>query len=262
MSLLSEIFSDIFARQDNFLARVDPRAKLIVALAVLLAVIFSTNPVFPLVVLVLCVGTAVSVGVPARLIALRLAVPMGIAGFLLVVQSVCSGSTPLWTLNIHGWKIIVLQEGSRAGLQIAARVLGAVSVVFLLSSVTPAHRIFCALRALGVPRGWVEIALLMYRYIFVLLDIAGDLTSAQKVRLGYSNMRRGLSSAGLVAGTVLLRSIDQAIRTNDAMKARACGGSIPIGPLSPLARREWRLIFASVCVLCGLFFLMEIGFKR
>lgn len=257
MSLLSEIFSDLFARQDNFLTRIDPRTKLVVALAFLLAVIFSMTPVFPLCVLLLCVGTTAAVGVPARLIGLRLAASMGIAVVMLALQSVLSGVTPLWSLNAPGLKIVVTREGLQAGSLIAARVLGAVSVMLLLSSTTPAHRIFCALRALGVPQGWVEIALLMYRYIFLLLDLAADLTAAQKVRLGYSGVRRGLSSAGLVAGAVVVRSVDQAARTEEAMRVRGCGENIPIGPLLPLARRDWGFMVAAVCVLCGLFYVME-----
>jgi cobalt/nickel transport system permease protein len=259
MSLLSEIFSDIFARQDNWLSRVDARTKLIVAVAFLIAVIFSSGPIFPLLTLCFCVGTALWVGLPARLVALRLAAPMGIAIILFLLQSVLNGSTPLWSLRFHGWEIGVTREGTRAGMLLATRVLGSMSVVFLLSSVTPAHRIFSALRALGVPREWVELALLMYRYVFVLLDIAADLTSAQKVRLGYSNVRRGLSSAGIVAGTLLLRSVDQAVRTHEAMQARACRGSIPIGPMPPMARRDLWLTCAALLALCCLFVLMEIG---
>ncbi len=48
MSLISELFSDIFAQQDNWLTRLDPRTKLVVALVTLLCLTFSRNPVFPL----------------------------------------------------------------------------------------------------------------------------------------------------------------------------------------------------------------------
>jgi len=257
MSLLSELFSDIFARQDNVLARIDSRTKLIVALLTLSAVIFSKTLVFPLVLLVLCVVVTAAMGVPARLIGVRMIAPVGVACVLLVWQSILTGVTPLWSMVVFNFHIAATCEGFHAGLLIASRVLGAMSVMLLLSSVTPAHRIFHALRALGAPQGWVEIAMLMYRYIFVLLDITADVTAAQRVRLGYSSVRRGLYSAGIVSGTVVLRSMDQAVRTNEAMKVRGYRGEIPLGPMPALARRDGWIIGWVALVLGGIFFATE-----
>ena len=257
MSLLSEIFSDLFARQDHWLARVDARTKVLVASAALGTVIFSANPVFPLAILIVCVVATAAFGVPARYIALRLAAPVGIAAVLLVLQSVMAGATPLWSISVLGMEATVTREGLHNGLLLASRVLGGVSVMLLLSSVTPAHRIFAALRGLGAPQGWVEIAMLMYRYTFVLLDLTGDVTAAQRVRLGYSGMRCGLASAGALAGTVILRSMDQAVQTNQAMRVRGYRGEIPLGPLPPLAWRDGWIIAGSALALGGAFWAAE-----
>ncbi len=258
MSLLSEIFSDLFARQDNVLTRVDPRTKLIVALGALCAMIFSRTPLFPLAVLALCLVATIAVGVPKRLVVLRLAAPLGIASVLLLLQSVMAGTTPLWTLVILGAKITITREGFSGGLLLASRVLGGMSVMLLLSSVTPAHRIFHAMRALGAPEGWVEIAMLMYRYTFVLLDLTAEVVSAQKVRLGYAGMQRGLCSAGLLGGTVILRAMDQAVATNEAMRVRGYNGKIPLGPMPALARCDAWILGGSGVVLAGLFFGTEV----
>jgi cobalt/nickel transport system permease protein len=261
MSLLSGIFSDLFARQDNCLARLDARTKLIVALSILAAVIFSTTPVLPLATLVLCVAVTAVLGVPIRLIALRLAGPMGIATMLVLLQSVMVGSTPLWSVTALGVKATVMREGLHVGVLLASRVLGGVSVMLLLGSVTPSHRIFCAMRALGAPQGWVEIALLMYRYTFVLLELTGDVTAAQKVRLGYAGLRRGLSSAGTLGGMVVLRSMDQAVRTHEAMRVRGYHGEIPLGPLPPFARCDGWLVAGSALVLGSVYLAAEALFR-
>ena len=253
MGLISELFSDLFARQDNVLARVDPRTKLIVAASVLAAVIFSPTPAVPLAVFGVCVATTAAMDVPLRLIALRLTAPLGIASVLLVLQCLFTGTTPLWA----GLGLTVTREGLHTGLLMASRVVGGMSVMLLLSSVTPAHRIFLALRALGMSKGWVEIAMLMYRYIFVLLDLTADVTNAQRVRLGYSSVRRGLSSTGVVAGVVVLRSIDQAVRTNEAMRARGYDGDIPLGVLPPIARRDIWIIGGTVLLLIAFISIME-----
>ncbi|MBI4026103.1 MAG: cobalt ECF transporter T component CbiQ [Verrucomicrobia bacterium] len=245
-----DLFSDIFARRGNCLQRLDPRTKLMTALAAILCVILSTRPVFPVLILVVCLMTALALGMPVRLIAIRLTAPMGIVLVLLILQSLLHPSASWRVLSLNGWSIRISQDGFHAGLLTCSRVLGAVSVVFLLSSVTPAHQIFHSLRWFRVPQGWVEVALLMYRYIFTLVDITADMVAAQRLRLGYSGVKRSLESAGIVAGTIILRSVDQAAHTHEAMILRGCHGQIPFGRLPPVDRRN-RWITALAILLLG-----------
>jgi energy-coupling factor transporter transmembrane protein EcfT len=58
-------------------------------------------------------------------------------------------------------------------------------------------------------------------------------------------------------GTVILRSIDQAVRTHEAMTARGYTGSIPFGPMGAMGRRDrWvailvPLLFMAAWLLVG-----------
>ncbi len=236
---LPALFSDFFARQDNCLARLDPRAKLALASATLGCVLASTHPGLPLAVAVGCVVTTVIVGVPLRQIAARLCPPVAMVGTAILLR---------WWLDAGS-----LQSGHT----LAARVLGGVSVVLLLSAVTPAHQLFHALREFGAPPGWVELALLMYRYTFTLLETISDVIAAQRVRLGYASIRRGWASAGVVAGTVVLRSVDQAIRTHEAMRVRAYSGAMRFSPLPRLNGRNWVVLAAGIALLLGAYWALE-----
>jgi len=51
-------------------------------------------------------------------------------------------------------------------------------------------------------------------------DQAADVMDAQKCGLGYSSLRRSLSSTGVLAGTVMKVAMDQGIRTYEAMELR------------------------------------------
>ncbi|MGD7652252.1 MAG: cobalt ECF transporter T component CbiQ [Verrucomicrobiales bacterium] len=257
MSLLSELFSDLFASRDNVMTRLDPRVKVVAALALLVGVVFATSPVLPLALFVGCAVVAGAGGVPIRFIGMRLAGPLAIAGMLLLLQGLLTGTTPLWSFAPFGMRITITAEGWRTGVVMASRVLGGTGVMLLLSAVTPAHRIFLALRSMGVSKGWVEIAMLMYRYIFVLLDLTADVASAQRLRLGYSSVRRGMSSAGVVAGVVVLRAVDQAVRTNEAMRVRGYRGEIPTGVMRPLTLRDWLLMTAVVVAMGAAHILTE-----
>jgi cobalt/nickel transport system permease protein len=253
-----DLFSDIFTYRDNALTRIDPRAKLVIALAALVAVVTAERPVLPLLVFGLCLGIVAALRIPAKLVAVRLAAPLAIAAVLVVLQAFVAGSTPIYTFTFAGWQLTAKAEGLRQGTLLGARVLGAVSVVFLLSLVTPAHRIFQALRRFGISRDWLEIAILMYRYIFVLMERVTNIAAAQKLRLGYTARGRALRSFTTLAGATICHSFEQAERTNDAMRLRGYRGTMPFGPLPAVGGRD-RLILAFSLTLIAAARLLEWG---
>lgn len=252
-----EIFSDIFACRENVFTRMDPRVKLVTAIALILSVVFSVKVFFPFTVLIFCLTAMVAVGMPIRLVILRLAGPMGIVAVLVILQAFLSGSTPLFTMSFLHWKLVATEEGLRRGILLGSRVLGAVSVMLLLSSVTPAYKIFNALLWFKVPEGWVEIALLVYRYTFSLLDQTSDVISAQSTRLGYSSMKKSLHSMGVLTGTVITRSMDQAMRTYEAMTLRGYQGAMRFGPLPALKSADVKGLAIAIPLILTVFVLMD-----
>lgn len=252
-----ELFSDIFACQDKALARLDPRPKCMVALTLILAVVLSTNPVLPLGTAIASLLAMITIRVPLRLVMLRLASPLGIISVLLCLQAFLTQGTPLFHIRIWGFGLVASCEGVWQGAIMACRVLGAMSVVLLLSLVTPAHRIFHALRWFGVPEAWVEMGLLVYRYVFVLLEQAEDVATAQKARLGYSRPGCVIVSMGILAGTLVTRSLDQAMRTHEAMLVRGYRGRYPFGPFSPLGKLERTWMSLGILTIVALYVLLE-----
>jgi cobalt/nickel transport system permease protein len=233
-----DLFSDIFTYRDNALTRIDPRVKLVIALAALIGVVTAEWIVLPLFVFGICLTTVAVLRIPARLVAARLAAPLSIVAVLVVIQTFVMGTTPLFTITLGGWQFTAKAEGLRQGAFLGSRVLGAVSVVFLLSIVTPAHRIFQALRWFRISRNWLEIAILMYRYIFVLMDRVSDLAAAQRLRLGYTARGRAMRSFTALAGATIIHSLEQSQRTHEAMRLRGYRGAMPFGPLPALGRRD------------------------
>jgi cobalt/nickel transport system permease protein len=252
-----ELFSDIFACRDNAFTRVDARVKLVTAIALIIAVVVSTKVYFPLVALAFCLSVMLGLGMPAKLVLLRISAPIGMVVVLIALQTFLSGATPVFSLNLLGWKLTATEEGLRRGTVLGSRVLGAVSAMILLSSVTPAYKIFNALRWFKAPEGWIEIALLVYRYTFSLLDQISDVFLAQSTRLGYSSVRRSVNSVGVLAGTVITRSMDQAMRTYEAMTLRGYQGSMPFGPLPEFRRTDARNLMISLPLILIIFLVME-----
>jgi cobalt/nickel transport system permease protein len=253
-----DLFSDIFTYRDNFLTRIDPRAKLLIAFAALVAVITAERVTLPLLLFGLCLSAVTALRIPVKLVAARLAAPLAIVAILVVLQAFLTGTTPIYSFAFAGWQLTAKAEGLRQGSLLGARVLGAVSVVFLLSLVTPAHRIFQALRSFGISRNWLEIAILMYRYIFVLMERVANIAAAQKLRLGYTTRGRALRSFTTLAGATIIHSFEQAERTNDAMRLRGYRGAMPFGPIPAMNGKD-RLILGLSLILITAARLMEWG---
>ena len=259
--MMFDLFSDIFTYRDNALTRIDPRVKLLVALAALIAVVTAERPVLPLGAFVLCLGTVAALRIPAKLVALRLVAPLSTVAVLVVIQTFVTGTTPLFALTLGGWTLTAKAEGLRHGLLLGTRVLGALSIVLLLGIATPAHRIFQVLRGFRISKDWVEIAILMYRYIFVLMDRVADLAAAQRLRLGYTARGRAFTSFTALAGATIIHSFEQSQRTHDAMRLRGYRGTMPFGPLPALGRRDRGILLVCLTGIAAAYGFFEWGIK-
>jgi cobalt/nickel transport system permease protein len=117
------------------------------------------------------------------------------------------------------------------GLELAAVFLckgvAVVSLVLLALATTPFHTLFQAARALGIPEILVQVALLTHRYVFYLMHEFSRLRTALRVR-GFRNHAtlHSYRTIGHVAGTLLVRSSEQAVRVGQAMRCRGFDGRL------------------------------------
>ena len=239
------------------LARCDIRVRLIVALTTVVAIVVSTNVAFGLIALVCSLAGLAAVRTPPKVLMHRLMAPLVIATLILLMQTFVTGATPMAKLHLGFCQLTATREGFRAGSLIACRVLGSFGIVMLLCHGAPVAEIFAALRWARVPRTWIEIAVLMFRYIHVFHEQALCVASAQRVRLGYSSLRRSFQSLGGMAGMVVLRSLDQAERSHEAMTARGYQGQLPLPAMPALPRRQAAIACAGVAVIAVVCVLAE-----
>jgi len=253
------LFSDYFSRHDTGVRRLDVRVKMGITVMLFGVVLGSTQIYLP--VLLWCMaGTSLCLlRIPVRIVVARFSAPLLVALVLLVLQALLTGQTTCYTLTIASWTLVVKEEGLVLGLLQAGRIMGSVGVLLLLSSVTPAHELFLGLRWCRFPKVWVEIALMMYRYLFVCLEEASELLDAQRIRLGYGNSRTAIVSAGGLVGAVMMRSIEQSERTHDAMVARGYTGEYPFGQLPAMKKSDRYVFVLAVTLVVSLYVLVERG---
>ena len=128
---------------------------------------------------------------------------------------------PFW----NGWLVVTAAAQVRARL-VMARALGAVSCLYFLSLSTTMPEILSVLRRAHVPSVMTELAVLIYRYLFVLLSVYQSMKDAAASRLGYSGFARSIRTTGSVYGNLLATSFRRSGACFDAMESRCYDGEI------------------------------------
>lgn len=244
--------SDIFAGlnsasimpKSGWMRSADVRLKFLVVAAGLLVNLASSKPIVPL---ILC-GLALIVfpvnGLGLRSAAKRLIVPSYMAVVVVVTQLLWVGHNPLLELG----PLALYREGLASGLLLASRVISGAAIVLAFGAVTPTTEVLALTGWLRLPKILVEVASLMYRYIFLLAEEADRLRQAQVQRLGHSNWRRSMKSYGTLCGAVVVRSYDRGVAVYEAMVARGYSGSIPLYTQESLGMAGWVSALAIVGV--------------
>lgn len=74
----------------------------------------------------------------------------------------------------------------------------------------------------------IELMLLIYRFIFVLSDIASAISASQAARLGNKNFSTSCKSFGALGSVLFIRAFAKSSRLYDAMESRCYDGTIRV----------------------------------
>lgn len=250
-----EVFSDLFAQKENLVSDIEARTKISFTIAALVINLLSPNIYGPIAVASFCFITLLAIKIPPRLLLLRLVMPLTIAAVVLITQIFFYGVNPVFTISIGGLRLTGYEEGLARGFLIMGRVIAGVSLILFLTMSTAANELFTAASWFKMPKTFIELALLIYRYIFVLLEEVAIMKDAQKVRLGYHNWYQSMKSLSILGSSLILRVYDRAERVYEAMSVRGYTGAITISYRGKLERKDYLAIFCLTGIL-ALFYLM------
>ena len=167
----------------------------------------------------------------------------------IVVNAHPQGTPVLAGLSVGSQVWGITRDSAFQGLAILSKSLGAISAMYFLALNTPVTDLTMALEKLHVPRLLVELMELIYRFIFVLAETAEHIHTAQDSRLGYQGFRRSVSSLGMLASMVFLRSWRKAERIYTALESRGYTGSLTT--LAGQYRPGWGLLPLTALAAAG-----------
>jgi cobalt/nickel transport system permease protein len=245
-SIERAVFTEEHARKRGWLQSLDPRAKLVMFLALVLAAGLSASlPVLvALYAAILVAGRASSTPFDFFVKRVWLGIPL-FAG-IVIVPSLFLGPAPYLVRERLGPLTLAVSIPAIWGaLVFVARVGVSVSLAVLLVLTTPWADLLKSLQTLRVPQVFILVLSMTYRYIFLFLHTLNGLLESRKSRIvgrttGTEQRRWIVSSMGYLMN----RSFQMSGDVYSAMLARGFGGRVR-------SYTAYRMAVADWCAVAG-----------
>lgn len=134
----------------------------------------------------------------------------------------------LFAVPVGNWYITGSRHAFFYGIQLIITALASVSCLYFLSFNTPMPDILEVLKKLRCPKLFIELMLLIYRFIFVLTSCASAISISQHSRLGNRDYRTSLHSFSALVSILFVRAMKRSGALYDAMESRCYDGTISV----------------------------------
>lgn len=124
------------------------------------------------------------------------------------------------------------------------KVFSAVCCMYFLSLSTPVNEIICVLQQCRLPSLITELMNMIYRFIFILMEVQQKMSISARSRLGYIDTRTSLHTFGSIGANLFIVSMKKANHYYDALLARCYDGQLRF--LTEEKPLEIRLIIYAV----------------
>ncbi|CEJ44700.1 cobalt ECF transporter T component CbiQ [Umezakia ovalisporum] len=131
-------------------------------------------------------------------------------------------------LNVASYYIYISHHGIEQGWTILTRAIASLSCLYFVMLTIPFTEILQTLGRFGFPVLLRDILLLMYRFIFVLLNTASEIFTAQQSRGGYCTLRIGIKSLSLLIGQLLSRTLENYHQVSLSLASRGFNGEFKV----------------------------------
>ncbi|HEX3001052.1 MAG TPA: cobalt ECF transporter T component CbiQ [Methanoregula sp.] len=254
--MFEELLEDV--AQKNGLREVNTWLKLAAGISAIVLCLLSTGYISPLfIALVLSAAVLILARVNVLTYAELFLVPLSFALVSAVVIILISGGEHVfWSWDsLPFLALSVTRESVNTGFFVLCRVIGGMSALLFIALTTPMTDLFVVMRKLRVPDFVIDLAMIIYRTIFFLLNQVRQIHSAQVMRLGYSGWRESIHTFAMLCGAAFIASWDAGDDLVRAMDARCFDGKFALlgenrpVELRPLFALTIFLVMASAAVI-------------
>ncbi len=254
-SIEQAVFTEEHSRKPGWLQAIDPRAKLGMFLAIVLAASLSRSLLALACLYVLLLIAARASLIPFDFFVKRVWIGIPLFAGIVIIPSIFLAPGPrLFDLPLGPVHLGLSIPGVQSAVVFVARVGVSVSVAVLLVLSTPWADLLKSLQAVKVPQVFILILSMSYRYIFLFLHAANGMIEARKSRtVGRTtgNEQRRWISGSL--GALMNRSFAMSNDVYAAMLARGFSGQIRTYSAYRMTARDWLWLVGAVAIGVGAF---------
>ncbi|TCP52621.1 cobalt/nickel transport system permease protein [Tumebacillus sp. BK434] len=185
---------------------------------------------------------------------------LSLPALLLEFGPVGSATPRLFDAELFGgYEMFVPSAALERAGTILTRVLACLSTMLFLILTTPLPELLQVLKRLRMPQLVLELMLITYRFLFLLADIAEDMTTAQRARGGYAGAGGALRDTARLVVRLFQKAMQQSAKLSHGLVARGFADEIPFAPprAQPVPRRYLAESAGGLLVLAGLEFLIR-----
>jgi cobalt/nickel transport system permease protein len=248
--MYEELLEDI--AQTNGLREVNPYLKLAAGLGAILLCLLSGGFIAPLFIALLLSGAVIILArVDLRTYATLFIVPLLFAFTgIIVIILLSGGSGVYWSWNpLPNLTFSITRDSINEGFFVFCRVIGGMSALFFIALTTPMTDLFTVMRQVRIPEVVLDLAMIIYRSIFSMMDQLVQTYQAQVMRLGYSSFRESINSFGTLCGSVFIASWNAGEDFIRAMDARCYNGKFAsIGETRPVELAPLVMVVAFLVI--------------
>lgn len=213
----------------NRLRNTNSYFKVLFAILTMVMSLISTSPVIPLIIALFIFYLIIFKAKISWKFYLKflLVVPVAFGILTFIYMALFFGVGP-HVLELGFFNLSVTSDGFNLGLLVFSRMLGGFSCLAFLALTTPVNELFSVLENFKIPKIVLEIAMLMYRYIFVFLNESLNMYHAQETRLGYTSFKKTYTSLGMLVSNLFIKTWVKGEHAYLAMESRCYDGSIKL----------------------------------
>lgn len=215
------------AAQKNALLTINPYTKLILGLGSIVLVLFSPNFIVPLILAITFSAITVLLAkINLKFYLKLLCVPGSFAVLsVLAIILISGGKEELWSYDLLSiFPLSITIESLQKGLLVFFRVIGGMCALFFISLTTPMTDLFGVMKKFKIPELFIDLSMIIYRFIFIFMGKAHQVHHAQLMRLGYSKPKEAIHSFSMLFGSIFITSWDAGEHFINAMDCRCYNG--------------------------------------
>ena len=194
---------------NNKLSKANPNVKF--SIGMLLLILSLINPYNIISVAIIFIMSIVIVGVAKiqlkdyiRFIKIPL-IFLIISIFMILFSFTQSKELLLYSMKIGSLYIGISNESIDTAIHLLFRALSCLTCIYFVMLTTPFNQLIFILKKMHLPDTFLEISILMYRFIFIFLEEVADIKKSQELKFGYINLKNAYQSFGLLVNMLFKR---------------------------------------------------------